>query len=103
MSTLYKTPEIHMNTGTKYDESGYDKNGFNSLGVHIKTGTRFDESGFDKYRYDVNGFSSKGYDVIEYDRNGFNNNGINKMSYGKVCPSLHSYYLLINFKICLNR
>lgn len=33
---------------TKYDEDGFDKNGFSALGFH-RNGTRYDDNGYDRF------------------------------------------------------
>ena len=37
-----------IKNATKYDENGFDKNGWSALGFH-RNGTRYDDNGYDRY------------------------------------------------------
>ena len=72
---------IHKVTGTKYDENGYDsegyyggrydRKGFDRRGIHKDTHRRYNQEGFDVKeihkvtgtRYDENGYDINGYDI----------------------------------------
>jgi len=61
--------------------AGWDKDGFGSHGNHINTGTKFNEDGFDKEGYNEDGWNKEGYN--EDTRTKFNEDGWNKEGYNE--------------------
>mgnify|MGYP004633788977 CR=1 FL=1 len=47
---------IHRKTGTAYDPEGFDRFGFNEVGINKYTGTRYDATGYDKEGMDQRGY-----------------------------------------------
>ena len=80
----FRFDEIHHITRTRYDEQGYDINGWNQEGINIETQSEYDSKGFnikgihqngtpyDNDGYDKNGFSSQGIDRRHFRRDGTN-------------------------------
>lgn len=58
---------------TKYDEDGYDAEGFNRDG--------YDREGFDRQGWDRDGFSTSGFDRDGFNRQGFDADGFDREGY----------------------
>lgn len=81
---------LHVDTGTPYNDEGYDANGYNrdgwdEDGYHRETGDLFDPHGYDLDGYDEQGFTAVGihangtrYDDDGYDAAGYNSEGIDR-------------------------
>jgi hypothetical protein len=95
---------IHRDTGTQYDPTGYNYNGYNSLGfnrggihmntrtqydllgfnndgIHIITGTQYNTEGYERSGHNSWGFNSEGIHRntgTQYYHNGFNRRGIHR-------------------------
>ena len=77
----------HKITGTKFDEYGFDKDGFDYGGYHKTTDTKFDEYGYDKDGFTRYGWSLDGinkYTLTKFDKDGFDINGFNKYGYNRL-------------------
>lgn len=74
----------HKVTKTRYNQEGYDINGFNKRGfnkdnIHNVTGTMYDEKGFDNRGFNKEGIDEEGYNREGYDKYGYNRKGYNKI------------------------
>ena len=101
----FNATKFHRDTGTLfnpsgYDFDGYDAEGFNSMKFHRDTGTLFNLSGYDIDGYDAEGFNTtkfhrdtgtifnpSGYDIDGYDIAGFNSTEYHKDTNTRYNPS----------------
>ena len=75
-----KFRRINIDTGTLYDENGYDIDQFDREGIHRITQTLYDREGFDREGFDKYGYDREGYDKEKFDINGWNKGKINKVT-----------------------
>ena len=93
---------IHRDTGTEYDEQGYDINGFDDCGIY-KTGGFYDEEGYNRLGYNENGwnrdgiyettgtiYDSDGYKIDGYNEEGYNRGGWNKEGIHKDTKTIYN-------------
>ena len=94
----------HKITGTKFDEYGFDKDGFDYGGYHKTTDTKFDEYGYDKDGFTRYGWSLDGinkytltkFDKYGFDKYGFDKDGLDKS--GLLAKSFGMEFKMIPFK-----
>lgn len=84
----FNTSGIHIKTKTKYDQYGYNvegytEHGFNMNGIHKDTKTKYDPKGFNFYGKTKDGYDRNGYNKEGWDRNGYNKEGLNKLGFDK--------------------
>ena len=69
-----------INNGGKYDENGFDKDGYNEFGYDANG---YDRNGYDEWGYDENGYDRDGYDEWGYDENGYDRDGYDEWGYNE--------------------
>ncbi len=65
-------------TRAKIGPDGYNKHGFDIMGIHRDTNQKYDTEGFDWFGFDAEGYNREGYNRSGLDREGFDKLGFNK-------------------------
>ena len=64
-------------------KDGYNKKGFSFSGIHKDTGTEYDQDGYNEKGYDKDGYNREGYDKDGYDREGYDKKGSDRRGFNR--------------------